>query len=492
MISVLCLAAFAQDPVAATTPTDEDTLALPDRSKAPDVRPPEPLKLDDLERHELKPGLEVWHVRVPRVRQVRVELIWWQGGYVDLSPKAYDPAIGLVGSLWDVASETYDGDQLSVLGDTLELGVLASVGDHQSSVELNVPLEDLTLGLDVLADVVMHPTFPKRELKLNKENAERWWDVLGPTSPSSVAESALSYSWNAADHPYGWRTDPDAYLAVKPKELLAAHQRLISTGPVSILVVGDVDWATIEPELRSRFGELGAPGERARAIDAPMPNATRVLAIDMPKSEQALIRMRLPGPGRSHADRAGLSAASWALGGHFLARLNKNLREDKGWTYGVRAGYGAGEKRGSFSVAVDVPADKLAPAVTEIQRELSAVATGGANPDELASWWRASVADYNSTRGTSDTAYGFYYGLLDWEEGVEDQLAWLERIQATTPEVSTEVAGRWLGESAPRVWVVAGPRSALEPAFAELGWEAEWILPKDAILGRFPGGPQLR
>lgn len=492
MIPLLALSALAADVPApagpaADPPTDEDALEVPDRSAAPAVRPPEALQIDDLVRHDLGNGVEAWYARVPRIRKARVEVFWWKG-YVELG-QTYDPRWALTNAVWDVASEQYDGDTLSILADTREIEVVCSIGDHQSSLELSAPVEELIAGLDVLEDVLFHPTFPKRELKLNQENAARYWSSIGPSSPSSVAGSALGYAWNPADHPYGWRPDPARYAKVKTKDLFAAHDSLIRSGPVSILVVGDVPWETLEPELKRRFGSLGSPGDRAQTLDAPMPTATRVIAVDMPKSEQAVIRMRMPAPARPSPERVGMAASSFALGGHFLARLNKNLREDKGWTYGVGAWYGAGDLRGSFNVSVDVPADKLAGAVTEIEKEITAVASDGVTPEELDAWWRGAVTDFNSVRATSDSAYGFYYDKLDEEETVADDLAWMKAIADTTPDSAKAVASTWLGADAPRVWVVVGPKPALEAGFAELGWTPEWVTPQDAILGKLVGGP---
>lgn len=485
------IAAFGQTPVDAAPPEPliEETPAGPDRSQAPPVEPPSPLALDDLTRRELAPGVDVWSVRVPRVRKATVEIMWWNGGYVEMSPSGFDPAVQTLGAVWDLGSAKYDGDALSLLEDTREIAITSSVGEHWTSVEVEAPVEELAFAIEVLADVVFNPSLPKREIKLHQENADRYWHTLGPTSPASVASSALSYAWNPADHPYGWRPDPARYLKVKQPALFEAHRRLIATGPASVFVVGDVDLAEIEPLLKQHFGGARPSGERARALDAPMPNKTRVIAVDMPKSEQALIRLRMPAPGRTHEDRVPLMGASWALGGHFLARFNKNLREDKGWTYGVRAGYSAGEKRGSYSVSVDVPADRLADAVTEIEREFGSLVSDGVTPEEIDAMWRAAVTDYNSARGTSDDAYYFYYENLTVEEDVAARVARIDALAALTPEVTRDVAGRVFGPDAPRVWVVVGPRAALESGLTALGWEAEWVQPSDAILGRLAGGP---
>ncbi|MCB9676989.1 MAG: insulinase family protein [Alphaproteobacteria bacterium] len=487
----LILPAFAEDvpmaPPSGTPMGDEAAFEGPDRSHPPDVLAPVPLELDDLERHELGTGIDALYVRVPRLRKTTIELTWWQGR-VDLADHAV-AAHSVLGSTWDLATEAYDGAKLSELQDVLDLDLWAYLGDHRTGVGITVPLDDLDAGLDVLEEVVKHPTFPNREIKLNKEETRRFFEILGPASPARVAGSAQAYSWNAADHPYGYRPDPAAHAKVKRKDVVAVHQQILASGPASLIVVGDLAWEEIEPKLKARFGSLGKAGERSEVLDAPTPTADRVIAVAMPDAEQLTLRLRIPAPSRLDPQFAGMEAASYALGGHFLARLNKNLREEKGWTYGVGAWYAAGEKRGSFNVSVDIPGEHFAAAVTEIEKEIGEVAANGVTDEEIDAWWRAEVMEFNQIRGTIDDAEGFYDTLADQEESVADVRKRIDAADAMTIERAREVAAAVLGEDAPRVWVVVGPKDAIDKGLAELSWEAEWVTPRDAILGRLKGGP---
>jgi zinc protease len=462
-------------------PVSETMLEGPDRSGPPAVVPPEPLALDDLTRHSLGDGLDVWLVNVPRLRKAEIEVVWWKGR-TDLS-EGYEPAHSAMASIWDTATEAYDGDALSELTDVLDVDLWAYLGDHRAGAGVQVPLEDLDKGLDILAEVALRPAFPKRELKLDQEQTERYYTVIGPASPSRVTSSAMSYGWNPADHPYGYRPDPEAYSALKRKDLVAVHEQLLQQGPVSIVVVGDVTWEDMEPRLKKRFGALGAAGERSETLDAPTPSETRVLLIPMDDAEQVSLMMKVAAPDRLDETFAPMSAVSYALGGHFLARLNKNLREEKGWTYGAGAWYSAGEKRGSFNVSVDVPGDKAAAAVREIESELETIASEGVTQEELDAWWRAEVMEFNTVRGTLDDATRFYGALLVEEVEVADRRARLDAFESVSIEDTTAIAADVLGPDAPRMWVMTGPEAALKAAVDDLGWEAETITPRQAIVG---------
>lgn len=462
----------------------------PDRSGAPPVRDPAPLDLADAEVHALSNGLQVQHIRIPRLRKVSVRLTWWQGR-TELVAGGVDPhQLELMNELWGVSSETWDPAALSELEDVNDMVAYAGVYDHSTTVALEVPAEKLPIGLDLMADVAFRPTYPKREVKLEQEATERWYATEAVKSPGTVASELSRFAWYPADHPYGVRPDPEAFARVKAKQLPAVHQTATSTGPVSMVVVGDLDWSALEPELEARFGAFSvAEGERAAHLAVPAPERTRVFAVDMPSSEQASILMRLEAPARGEAESVLLQASTWALGGHFLSRLNKNLREEKGWTYGVRAGYQTSPEHGWFRVKVDVPADKLAPAVTEIEHELERVVVEGVTEEELTAWWRGEVKDFNDTRGTLRSASGFYGSLDAHQETVADRVARLEAVAAVDRVAAQQIAATWLGGPAPRSWVVVGPREALETGFEALGWEVQWLEASDAVLGRLPGDP---
>lgn len=485
MVLISLLVAFGQDE---GMETGVVMVTGPDRSGVPAVREPAPLDLSEPEEHALSNGLPVRYVQVPRLRDVSVRLTWWRGAN-ELVQSGLDPyALELMSDLWGVASEQYDPAALSELEDVNDLVVYAGVYDHSTAVSLEVPKEKLGLGLDLMADVALHPTFPKREVQLSQEETERWYTADAVKSPGNVAAALSSFAWFPADHPYGRRPDVDATTSVKHKDLPALHQAAIAAGPASLVVVGDLPWSDIGPELESRFGAIPVGGERAEHLELPALQATQVYAVDMPASEQASIHLRLTAPARDDEDAVALRASTWALGGHFLSRFNENLREDKGWTYGVRTVNQANPSYGYFRVKVDVPADKLAPAVTELERELAEVVGEGVTEDELKAWWRGEVKGFNDTRGTLRSASGFYGSLDAHQESVADRVGRLSAVEAVDRETARAAAERWFADDAPRSWVVVGPRSVLESGFSELGWEPVWLEASDAVLGRLPVG----
>ncbi len=489
MLFALCLAG-AETPEApdATEAVEEARPEGPDRSAPPPVLEPEPLDLDEPRRSTLSNGVELLHVRIPRLRSVLLRLDFWRGPHgLGVDPDAAQ----MLDTSWGVASARWSPSELEKLTVLHDISLDTTVDEHRSTVQVEVPTEHLEVGLDLLADVALHPVFPRRELRIAKDELERFFLMEAPHSPDAVAQLLSEYAFFPADHPYGRRFDLAAFLAQNGKTVRSAHRTLIGARPVSLLVVGAPDDEQLRPLLEQRFGSLPpSSGEREPPLPFPPLENGRVLAVAMPGSDQVAIRMERPAP--SYADPATLAvdAASWTLVGHFLARLNANLREEKGWTYGVRGGYEPRATFGRFRVGVDVPGEHFAAAVREIESELDRLLEEGPTDEELRSWWRAAVKTFNDTRGSTATAERFYGSLLERDESVRARRERLEAMRRLTPDQVREAARAWLDPSRPTIWIAVGPRDALQAGFDALGWEPEWVEPRDAVLGLLPGDPR--
>ncbi|MFT4625499.1 MAG: zinc protease [Myxococcota bacterium] len=493
---VLVGAALAQSPDGRKTRADAEASVVasdaavddrktgvdgPDRSAPPEVLPADIISQPEPAVHALWPGVVAWHVRVPSVRKVEVQVVP-RIGALDLLDRE-DGRGEATGWLMDVAAGGWDSTELEILEDMNDLDVSSGLDQHDGTLGLSVPRDELKLGLDVLGNVVRNPTFKGGDIKLYKREMSIWYDVVAPQSQSQVARSALTHAWYPADHPYGTRTSLEVLQSLKRKDLAGIHEQWISTAPVHVLVVGDVAWKRLEPDLRNALAGVGADADASvkRAFD-PRPG-TRVVAVDMPGQEQVAIQYRIDGPHSTDDEYPAMRAANWILGGHFLSRLNANLREEKGLTYGSRSSYYADETRGSVTISVDVKAENAAVAVTEIGNEVAQIRDSGVTTDELWAAYASSVSSWNDTRQSAESAMRFYRQLFDRGQTVADGKAELDALGALTPEMVQAAAAKWLAPDAPQLWVFVGSRDALEPQLAELGLEPEWTTAREAIDG---------
>jgi len=140
-------------------------------------------------------------------------------------------------------------------------------------------------------------------------------------------------------------------------------------------VVGDVKAGTVKATLDKAFASWPAGGERPafKYPPAPAPQKTTIYLVDMPGSAQSVFNMGHPGPSRDTPDFYALQVMNTMLGGMFQSRLNANIREEKGYSYGVRSGFAFGKGPGAFSAGGDIVTDKSDAALQEFMKELRGI-----------------------------------------------------------------------------------------------------------------------
>jgi len=461
----------------------EDAVQLPDRSSPPPVLPPERLPLLEPETHALMPGVDVRVVTIQGVRSVSIEAILHRGSH-DLVGGPTEEALAL-GRHMSVATRTRDASTLSILQDMHEVEIYGWLGHHRGGVSLSCPKSELELGTELLGEVLREPAFPKADLKRGQRFRELFYTVDGPANLGRASQMAVSYGWFPADHPYGARPVLDDVRKVSVKDLHALHQSWLEISPMTVLVVGDVTWDEVKPLLETALQGLGVEGEQKPDLPIEEPTGIRVIGIDGPGETQARIRLRVAAPWRDAEDRVAADMMVWAFGGHFLSRLNRNLREDKGFTYGSRARYSTAETRGHVTVSVDVKAENVEATIREITAEMNALVEQGVTEDELGAAALEKISSWNNVKESARTAGWFYSGLLRSGETVADAEARGRKTLDVTAEDARAVAEARLGEEGTRLWVIAGDRQVLDPQLAALGFEVEWITPEQAVLGTF-------
>lgn len=453
------------------------------RATPPAVRAPTALPLPAPEQHALSEGLTVQYVRIPGVRRVEV-VAFLHRGSVELCG-APAPACDAYRQLLGVSTKRTDAEAMEGALALLDAELEGGMGLRDTTLRLAVPAENLDDGLALMREALLEPAFPKSELKLLVRDTLQLYQTVYPTDPGQLARLVRDDGWFPADHPMGARPDLAGYKKLKPRTLSALHARLMSTAPVTVLVVGDVGWETVEPALQRAFAGVGHAGTRAPPIPFTPPTASRVLAVDMPGQPQVSIRMRMAAPTAASPDRPAFQASHFAVAGSFLSRFNKNIREEKGWTYGVGGRYNPQSSVAAWDVGLDVAVENTAAAIKELQAELARYVAEGPTEVEASSATVGYVQVWNEELATSTSARQFYADLIDDDETVEAGRARLEALGALSPAQIQQAAAVWLKPDAPQLWVLVGDRAALEAQLGALGWTATWLTPSQAVLGQF-------
>jgi zinc protease len=346
----------------------------PDRTQPPSLGPPAPLELPAIEKLELANGLAVWLVEAHEVPLVQLNLVIHAGSGDD--PAAAFGLASLTAAMLDegagARSALEIADEVEFLG--AELGTTSSF--DASAVRLNVPVRAMTRALPLMADVALAPTFPAAELERLRE--ERLTALLqARDDPASVAAAALPRAVYGDAHRYGTgAVGTTATLAAfTPQQLTAFHAQRYRPSNATLIVVGDVTAAAVQPLLERAFGAWQADDSAARAAvpAAARQRGRQVTIVDMPGAEQSQIRVGTVGVARSTPDYFALQVLNTVLGGSFTSRLNQNLRETHGYAYGANSRFDMRLSPGPFAAAAGVQTDKTAESLTEIFNELEAI-----------------------------------------------------------------------------------------------------------------------
>lgn len=342
----------------------------PDRSGPPPVGPAPDLVLPAIDRFTLSNGLSVWLVETHRVPLVQVNLLIGAGRVDEAADQA-----GLAGLTADLLDEgAGDRDALALADEFEYLGARFSIdaGFRETSLSLRVPVTRFAPALDLFSDVVLHPAFPEAELE--RLRMDRLTALLARhDDPNVIARTWFDRTLFGPDHPMG-RGDlgTEATLrAFSVADVRAFHAAFFHPNNARMIVVGDVT----PDDLRARLEEaLGAwaPAEVAHRPVPPVPplSGRTVYLIDKPGAAQSVIRIGRPGVPRSTPDYYAIEVMNTVLGGSFTSRLNQNLREDKGYTYGARSSFEYDRDIGLFMAGAAVQTDVTAPALTEFMKEL--------------------------------------------------------------------------------------------------------------------------
>jgi predicted Zn-dependent peptidase len=256
-------------------------------------------------------------------------------------------------------------------------------------VSLKVPVRSLEPALDLMADVVRRPTFATAEV--TRQRGLRLTGILQrKDQPGTLAQLAFNMSLFPAGHPYHHPAGGDSATTAKLDSAMVRgfYDATIRPSRTAIYAVGDVSAEQLRAALAKRFGDWRDPAAAAinRSNVAPTALGTgrRIVLVDKPNAAQSVIIIGSPGVERRTADYAPLMVMNTILGGLFTSRLNFNLRETKGYTYGAGSRYDFRLAPGPFTASAQVRTNVTDSSLVEFFKELKAIRDGQPTDEELA------------------------------------------------------------------------------------------------------------
>ena len=445
-----------------------------DRSRLPGIGPDPSLRFPPIAKTRLSNGLNVWtieHRDVPLTVFVAVLPV---GAAAD--PDERPGLAALVGDLLDEGCGSKSAMELHDLLARMGAQLETEVGADATVVTLSVLAKNMPRGVALLAEMLREPRFEQKEFDRVRDLRLNRLLQLRDLAPA-VADRAFTQLLYR-NHPYGHLAigTEGSLRAMMLREVTAFYRRAYRPDRFTLIAVGDATHDDLLNAVRESFepwstgaGEPGAaPPIDAAHVDPPSHTHERLAVVHRAGAAQSELRIGQVAAERRTADYHALVVLNMVLGGQFVSRINMNLREDKGFTYGARTAFDFRRGRGPFLLQVGVQTDVTADALREALAELAAIRGDRPATDaELAMAKAALTRGYPRNFETADQI-ARAAGQLALYELPDDYFSQFSpRVNAVDSAEITRVAQAYLDPSR-MLTVVVGDRDKITVPLAAL------------------------
>jgi zinc protease len=458
--------------------TDKTAGAVKGNRTIPPVGQLAALDFPTISHVKLSNGLPVNYVQRGGVPVTQVALAFDAGNAAD-SPQSRGLA-AMTMNLLDEGTSKLTSQQIAEAKERLGADVSTSNGTDRSYVILNALSPNLAPSLDLMSDVVKDAAF--RDTDIDRIRAQTLTSIAQTQKdPTRAGRRLLPVVLYGANHPYGGPPggDPAAIGKFSRADFVGFEQRWLRPDNAKIFVISDRPLSEVQPLLEARFGAWTPAGttKGVKTFTAlpPRPASPRILLINRPGAPQSSILGAELLPIDPRADIVPFDAANDALGGDFLARLNMDLREEKGWSYGVGGNEAVNLHAVPYLVSAPVQADRTGDSLAELNKLITDfVTTKGVTTEE-----RDRVVDknINALPGEFETSGAVLGAMMSIDMlGKPDNY-----YETLAPEYRSLTAAR-LDQAARSVldpkgftWIVVGDAAKVRPQLEKLGMPIEVV-----------------
>jgi len=389
------------------------------------------------------------------------------GGANQYEPDQKTGLANLVAGMLSEGTTHRNGDQISNDLQLLGTEVFASIGGESGRIWFLSTRDKFAPTLAVLADLLENPTFPQealdrlkaRTLVSLKVNRDRTSGIANVVFPKTVYSTA---------HPYGRTVNDASVNSITRDDLLAFYKSYFRPGHAVITVVGDISQADAKRAVENALGGWKAGGSVPdfEYPATPAPKTTTIYLVDKPGAAQSTFAIGEVGPPRATPDYYALRVMNEMLGVLFQSRLNHDIREVKGYSYGVNSSFAFGRGPGAFRAGGDVVTAKTDSALIEFMKELRDIR--GPRPptdDELA---QAKASLVQSLPSTFASVTGINNNISSiYTQGLPDDYyqVFMRSVNEVTRDDVVRVAQKYIDPQHLAI-VIVGDRSKIEPPLA--------------------------
>jgi zinc protease len=437
------------------------------RATMPEAGPLPAKPLPKAETFALSNGMQVYLVTSHALPVVAGQLVVRSGSAAD--PVEKPGLAGFTAAMLDEGTSKRDALQIATELEALGATLGSGSGVDGSQVFWQSLKGQAAETFELASSVVLDPSFPASDV--DRVRNDRLTSILQQKdSPFQTAFRVLYSSMYGDDHPYGHvplGTD-DALRTITRDDLVGFWRSSYSPQNSALILAGDLSMSEAKQLAEKAFGKWQGTGKVAARPAAPKSIPERIVIVDKPGSPQTAVGVTQIGVPRSDPNFEKINVMNQILGGLFASRVNMNLREKHGYTYGAFSFMNEWRGAAPFVVGAAVRSDVTGPAVEEMLKEVKAMRETPISADELhlakESVSRSLPALFQTTNSTVGTIGGLYLNELpaDYYSGLPARIATMNEADVQS------VAQKFLSPDQMKV-IAVGDRSVIEPQLEKLG-----------------------
>lgn len=442
-----------------------------DRSQEPTAAAEPQFTPPTIQKDKLANGVEVWLVQDDKLPLIQTNIVFKGGWSVEPADK---PAVGsLTSELLDEGTKTRTALQISEEAKSMGANMGSGSGFDNMTLSINVLKKHLDKGYALMSDVLLNPTFPQEELDRQKQS------YLGRIAqenkqPGTVAQKAFLKALYGDTHPYGrpqTGTGTEATLAaITRDDLVNFYKANYIPANAKIVMSGNITMAEAKAALEKALKGWTATGTPTVAtIPDPAPlTKTKVVIVDKPGAAQSAIMIGHAGIKRNDPDYMPVQVMMNALGSQFTSRINMNLREEKGYTYGAFANFSNRRATGPFIASAQVQTPNTKESVVEFIKEIRDITTTRPVTDaELNDAKNNMIKGFPSAFESISAVAGGMGTIITYDLPQDEWQTYASRVNAVDLAAANRAATSHLNPDALLI-VIVGDRAKIEEGIKSL------------------------
>jgi zinc protease len=436
------------------------------RENPPNSGPAHELNLPVPDVFKLSNGLTVYYHYRPGLPVVAAHLVFNAGSAAN--PVDKPGLASFTANMLQQGTATRNAMQIADEAALLGTALSSSASMDSSGVGAGSLTNNFPGVLDLISDIVLHPAFPPDEVERRRASRLAAFTDERSDPDTIVARTGVSALFGP-HNPFGYdNSGTEASVkAMTRDDIMNFWKTNYVPNNAALVVSGDIPAGDLKALAESKFGAWKGGDLQVPQIGAPETTKAKIIIVDRPGAQQTMVRLLQLGVARATPDYPVLEVMNSELGGLFSSRINLNLREEHGYTYGASSFFVYRRSLGYFAAGGGIRTDATAPAVTEILKEIRRIIDTPMKPEELT---LAKDSQSRSLPGIFESSSGEAGALAEIVEYnlARDYFSKLpDQLNAVTAEDAEAVAKKYLHPDQ-LILVCVGDRAKIEPELVKL------------------------